>query len=503
LAQSEREKISQALDELNARAAKRKAAGAAGVDEKTDNDIQKLQQDLAASDAKVKKLQDEQQMRRDNDLVSRLKPVTEDIQNYDVNAAKYKADNDKAIEKLRIQAQGLELSERDQFVQQTILGILGEQTKALEKAKADRQKAIDDGTYSAEKLRDDPILKASYDKDADSIRRQQADIDTAKARTTAAAQAAYDQKPWNSLSDQLSSTLGGGIKNAITGALTGDPTSIQQFAQSLQKSVASALSDALYQAFFKDPIEQFSKSAVSTLKGWLMPGSGEAHNGAAATLGSASATAATSVTALAQAASVAAQALGGASAGGGGGGVDVSNLSGAFGLAKLLPTSATASIASALPGDSMGNLIGLTNGFGTGGGWGSAISTIASLFGFADGGYTGPGSKYQAAGIVHAGEFVVNAASTRKLGLGFLNSLNGYADGGYVGMSSYGPPPTFSPLADNFQAAQPSVHFAPQTTIHVDSRSDRGAVIQDVQRVVAASQKQYTEQLQRLKVIPR
>ena len=47
--------------------------------------------------------------------------------------------------------------------------------------------------------------------------------------------------------------------------------------------------------------------------------------------------------------------------------------------------------------------------------------------GFASGGYTGDGSKYQPAGVVHGGEFVVDRESTRKLRRerpGFLESLN-------------------------------------------------------------------------------
>ena len=78
--------------------------------------------------------------------------------------------------------------------------------------------------------------------------------------------------------------------------------------------------------------------------------------------------------------------------------------------------------------------------FGGGGGgfFSSLFSGIggffSSIFGslFASGGYTGAGGKYTPAGIVHAGEYVINAASTRKLGLDFLNRLNGYASGGYV-----------------------------------------------------------------------
>lgn len=61
--------------------------------------------------------------------------------------------------------------------------------------------------------------------------------------------------------------------------------------------------------------------------------------------------------------------------------------------------------------------------------------------GFADGGWTGPGGKYQIAGVVHADEFVINKAARRKFArehpgaLEYLNnygSLPGYATGGTV-----------------------------------------------------------------------
>ena len=64
---------------------------------------------------------------------------------------------------------------------------------------------------------------------------------------------------------------------------------------------------------------------------------------------------------------------------------------------------------------------------------GSLGSAVGNLFGFASGGYTGDGGKYEPAGIVHRGEYVINAQSTRKLGVNYLNSLNGYAQGGLVG----------------------------------------------------------------------
>lgn len=61
------------------------------------------------------------------------------------------------------------------------------------------------------------------------------------------------------------------------------------------------------------------------------------------------------------------------------------------------------------------------------------LAAAGKFFGFASGGYTGDGGKYEPAGIVHKGEYVINAAATKRLGLGYLNSLNGYANGGLVG----------------------------------------------------------------------
>lgn len=56
--------------------------------------------------------------------------------------------------------------------------------------------------------------------------------------------------------------------------------------------------------------------------------------------------------------------------------------------------------------------------------------------GFADGGYTGDGDKYQPAGIVHAGEFVFTKAQTARAGVRNLyalaSMLNGFAEGGLV-----------------------------------------------------------------------
>lgn len=78
---------------------------------------------------------------------------------------------------------------------------------------------------------------------------------------------------------------------------------------------------------------------------------------------------------------------------------------------------------------------------GSGGGFWSALG---GMFGFAGGGYTGDGGKHQPAGVVHKGEYVVQASQVRKPGvLSMLEGLNrglpGFASGGLVPGCEGGP----------------------------------------------------------------
>jgi len=83
------------------------------------------------------------------------------------------------------------------------------------------------------------------------------------------------------------------------------------------------------------------------------------------------------------------------------------------------------------------------------GGIGSIIKTVASvvgsffgLGGFAEGGFTGQGSKFEPAGVVHAGEYVFDAESVKRIGVANLDKLRkastrGYAFGGFVQKSKF------------------------------------------------------------------
>lgn len=71
---------------------------------------------------------------------------------------------------------------------------------------------------------------------------------------------------------------------------------------------------------------------------------------------------------------------------------------------------------------------------------GSLVTGVGGLLGipgFDRGGWTGPGAANDVAGLVHAGEFVFDAAATSRIGIRQLEAIRsggmrGYRDGGYV-----------------------------------------------------------------------
>jgi len=50
-------------------------------------------------------------------------------------------------------------------------------------------------------------------------------------------------------------------------------------------------------------------------------------------------------------------------------------------------------------------------------------AVMAACGGFAEGGYTGPGGKYDVAGLVHRGEFVMPAHAVDRIGIGSLEAM--------------------------------------------------------------------------------
>ncbi|MEQ2018673.1 phage tail tape measure protein [Photorhabdus bodei] len=110
-----------------------------------------------------------------------------------------------------------------------------------------------------------------------------------------------------------------------------------------------------------------------------------------------------------------------------------------------------------------------------------AIEMGASAFGFSlpgksEGGYTGPGGKFEPRGIVHGGEFVFTKEATSRIGVGnlysMMHSAQGYANGGYVGSAQ-------APISQALQPA-PRYGLVPtaggvtvQTNVYIDGGSQQ------------------------------
>lgn len=109
---------------------------------------------------------------------------------------------------------------------------------------------------------------------------------------------------------------------------------------------------------------------------------------------------------------------------------------------------------------------------------------------FAEGGYTGNGSKYQPAGVVHAGEFVFSAAATRG-NLAYLtglhNQLKGYASGGFVAASRPAPAYQAADVAAVMAAASASRPTVQYGDVHVQPHDYSEFVRQQRQDLARAS----------------
>jgi len=117
------------------------------------------------------------------------------------------------------------------------------------------------------------------------------------------------------------------------------------------------------------------------------------------------------------------------------------------------------------------------------GGW---LTNLFKGFGFASGGYTGDGGKYQPAGVVHKGEYVFDKAAVKAAGgpaalEAMRRSLKGYANGGAVGVSVPSLPSLKTP-----QSAGVVVNFNPVV-------DNRGASVEAVARQEKALAKMQNE----------
>jgi lambda family phage tail tape measure protein len=213
--------------------------------------------------------------------------------------------------------------------------------------------------------------------------------------------------------NQLLTTGLVGLTDSITGALMGDKG---KGFKDLGKHIAEEITHGIVEQQITKPIAEWlqgslkdGSSLIGKLLGGLTSNKTTGENWLGGGIGGASAASAT--TGLATAATSAAAAL--------------SSLTAAAGGASF------GSAASGLFGSSAAAMAG-ANAVGDAGG--DSLGALIALNGWASGGYTGSGGKFQPAVVVHKGEYVMTAESTSRLGVNFLERLNrrGYADGGFV-----------------------------------------------------------------------
>ncbi|HQC95179.1 MAG TPA: phage tail length tape measure family protein [Aquabacterium sp.] len=231
------------------------------------------------------------------------------------------------------------------------------------------------------------------------------------------------------------------LETAFTGAFQGSFANALQGLANGTKSLGEAA-----RGFLVDLAAGLAQWAAQQLAMKATAGLMEMFNGGAPTRGAVAGAAATS-TAITSASAIGAQQLaGGVASGAAQGALDFSSrLADVFSSGSQVLQSGLASAfdaASSLLGSILSSF-----GGGGGGGLGSLASQLAGgLIPLSSGGYTGPGGKYEPAGIVHAGEFVHRQEVVRQPGaLSFLADFNrrgmaaltawrgnGYASGGLV-----------------------------------------------------------------------
>lgn len=148
-------------------------------------------------------------------------------------------------------------------------------------------------------------------------------------------------------------------------------------------------------------------------------------------------------------------------------------------------------------GGALAGLPGLLASLFSGGGAGlsSLIGPLTAFFGFAGGGYTGPGARLQPAGVVHKEEVVWSQDDVRRAGgVQVVEAMRlgrrGYADGGEVGMPFRGAPAQASaPRGRPARGGDSYNTFNVSIPAGMDSRSEEQLMAKLGRAVQAAGQR--------------
>lgn len=254
--------------------------------------------------------------------------------------------------------------------------------------------------------------------------------------------------------DELKNTFADAFNNSFANALT----KLADGTASLREVVQGFIAD-LANAMAQWAAQGLAQQAGSALMG-LLPGASGAAGAAAGAAGAAGAAVDTAASAAQTAATTAATAAT----------VADTAATTASTMATTAASAAVSASMTALTASATAATVALQALAASSAGSGGAglLGAATKAVGFASGGYTGAGGKYQPAGIVHAGEFVSRQEVVRQPGaLAFLSAFNrvgmaalrgwpGYASGGLVVGAAGAPALQGIPSAATFKAPQMS-----------------------------------------------
>jgi lambda family phage tail tape measure protein len=98
------------------------------------------------------------------------------------------------------------------------------------------------------------------------------------------------------------------------------------------------------------------------------------------------------------------------------------------------------------------------------------IKALGGVVAYSEGGYTGSGGKYEPAGIVHRGEYVMPANVVSKYGVGFFDSLMQMQNPTYAGRPAAAPTSMMVALSPEDRALLRGNGGTGDIVIAVDSR---------------------------------
>ncbi|MGJ7527108.1 phage tail tape measure protein [Variovorax sp. GB1P17] len=242
-------------------------------------------------------------------------------------------------------------------------------------------------------------------------------------------------------SKKMSDDIGGVFRDGFVNLLEGGGRdAIDKIGEGLKKKLVKSLADAFYDATLKDAVDGFAGWLTGALKGSISGGGASDSKGSSSGLGG----------------------LFGAVSG---------LLGGAW-------TSAAAGVSNLLGGDTLGTFIGLK-------GW--AANANGNVF-------ASPGLHAYANSVVGTPTFFPFANGIGLMGEAGPEAIMPLRRGsdGRLGVSAQG--------SDGGSGS--GLHYAPTNVFNIDSRSDRGAVLADLDRALQANNKGQMEQLKRLRVVP-